>query len=177
MIPKLQTFGVDLLDPCSLANAILDECDRRGFGISERTLQDMLYLVHGWHCCVKSRPLIYGYFEIGEDGPVSAPVAIPFRECPAPIRYRALSERLLEFRVYRPEPVVDRFTLDAIWNVARTLGAIGADGLNSMVCAPGAAWDHSRENLTFFGRIENALIVARYRQHFIPLEASAEVAS
>jgi len=58
-------------DPRSIANFMLDEADRVGVGITNLALQKLLYFAHGIFLNETKGPLVSGYFEAWQYGPVS----------------------------------------------------------------------------------------------------------
>jgi len=57
-------------DPRAIANLMLDEADRRGWKITNLALQKLLYFAHGIHLTKTKEPLVSGYFEAWQYGPV-----------------------------------------------------------------------------------------------------------
>ena len=59
------------LDPRSFANLMLDEGDRLGIELTNLALQKLLYFAHGIFLNEsRGKPLVSGYFEAWQHGPV-----------------------------------------------------------------------------------------------------------
>ena len=57
-------------DPRSIANLLLDEADRLAINITNLSLQKLLYFAHGLSLIEDGKPLVSGYFEAWQHGPV-----------------------------------------------------------------------------------------------------------
>ena len=66
-------------DPRAIANLMLDEADRRGWMITNLALQKLLYFAHGIHLTKEKQPLVSGYFEAWQYGPVHPAVYRAFK--------------------------------------------------------------------------------------------------
>ncbi len=66
-------------DPRAVANLMLDEAKRCGINISNLALQKLLYFAHGIYLTKTKRPLVSGYFEAWQYGPVHPAVYRAFK--------------------------------------------------------------------------------------------------
>ena len=77
-------------DPRSIANLMLDEADRCGHRITNLALQKLLYFAHAIFLIEEKRPLVSGYFEAWEYGPVNPTAYQAFKSAGTqPITFRA----------------------------------------------------------------------------------------
>src|SRR5689334_8097647 len=77
-------------DPRSICNLILDFADRHRRPITNLALQKLLYFAHGLHLTERGAPLVTGWFEAWQYGPVHPTAYQAFRSARAePISFRA----------------------------------------------------------------------------------------
>jgi uncharacterized phage-associated protein len=79
------------LDGRAVANFVLDFCEARGRGITNLSLQKLVYFCHVWSLIQLDRPLVRHQFEAWQYGPV-------------------LQYLYREFRAFESEPIVSRAT-------------------------------------------------------------------
>jgi len=60
----------EVYDPRCIANLMLDESARVGQSLTNLALQKLLYFAHAMFLIEQGRPLLSGYFEAWEYGPV-----------------------------------------------------------------------------------------------------------
>src|SRR3954465_5914060 len=83
-------------DARSVANLMLNEADRVGISITNLALQKLLYFAHGIFLIENKRPLVSGYFEAWQYGPVHPAVYKAFQSAGSnPIPFRASSQDVL----------------------------------------------------------------------------------
>jgi len=157
-------------DARSVANLLLDEADRIGIRVSNLVLQKLLYFAHGIFLIATKRPLVSGYFEAWEYGPVHPAVYNAFRESGSgPISSRAKGQNILtgESRsIPNPaNPAVRR----VVQQVLNSYGNVSPGRLVDIAHAKNAPWefivDKSRTAVTFGLQIPDSVIVERFKYH------------
>lgn len=157
-------------DPRSVANLMLDEADRRGLKITNLALQKLLYFAHGLFLTKTKNPLVSGYFEAWQYGPVHPSVYRAFKSAGAePIVTRAASQDPLTGRRRElPEPN-DMAVLDLVSDVMRFYGPMAPGRLVDLAHAKDSPWsaivDKARTNVAFGMRIPDSVILERFRHH------------
>lgn len=128
-------------DPRALANLMLDEADRRGIRISNLGLQKLLYFAHGIHMKRGRGPLVSGYFEARQYGPVHPAVYRAFKKNGAePIAVRAVKRDPLTGRT-KELPLPDDMTvIDLVSDVVRHFGPMSPGRLVDLSHAKGSPW-------------------------------------
>jgi uncharacterized phage-associated protein len=132
-------------DPRAVANLMLDEADKRGWTITNLALQKLLYFAHGIHLTKTKRPLVSGYFEAWQYGPVHPAVYRAFKPSgSAPIINRAVAKDPLTGKTRDlPKPtdleVIDLVSRTPCRSVAREgLAVVGGGGQSANRCC---FWD------------------------------------
>lgn len=163
-------------DPRSICNLILDEADRARVPITNLALQKLLYFAHSIHLIEAKRPLVSGYFEAWQYGPVH------------PTAYRAFKaagDRPITFRAEREEPlsgkrlpIASAADPDVVRLVARVMtsyGRLTPGRLVEISHATGAPWhfvvDQARASMAFGLRISDTLILERFKHHKVSVGA------
>lgn len=161
-------------DARAVANVILDEADRLGCELSNLALQKLLYLAHAIYLIQEGRPLLSGYFEAWQYGPVHPGVYQAFKAYGAkPISGRAEStdpvtlDRKEVTRIN--EPKINR----VISKVLSEFGHISAGRLVDIMHAKGGPWDvviESANDSAQLGlRISDDLIRERFKYHKVAI--------
>jgi uncharacterized phage-associated protein len=164
-IKRLMAF-----DPRSIANLLLDEADRSGYRLTNLALQKLLYFAHAIFLIEQKRPLVSGYFEAWEYGPVHPTAYQAFRQAGAePIEFRA--ERVdaatgARSEIVRPEDLPVR---QHITRIVQSYGRMTPGRLVEISHAKGAPWDFiankGRTSLAFGMRISDDVIRERFKHH------------
>lgn len=158
-------------DPRAVANLFLEYGRLQAAPLSNLSLQKVLYFAHGLYLSRYGRPLVKGYFEAWEHGPVHPPLYHLFKNFGGgPIE--GLAERVdprSRRRVSVPLPASESIR-HFIRAVAQTYGRLAPEQL--------VGWSHRKEapwhavvgsgpdRASRFGlRIENALIQERFHFH------------
>jgi uncharacterized phage-associated protein len=164
-------------DPRAIANLLLDEADRRGWGITNLALQKLLYFAHGIYLTKTRRPLVSGYFEAWQYGPVHPSVYRAFKHSGnAQIVARAMAtDPLTGLARDLPKPVeVD--VLDLVSDVMRSYGHLNPGRLVDLSHAKDSPWttvvDKARTDVAFGMRIPDDLILERFRHHKVSVSES-----
>ncbi|MBN9022457.1 MAG: SocA family protein [Rhizobiales bacterium] len=157
-------------DPRAIANLMLDVADQRGWTITNLALQKLLYFAHGIHLSKKKRPLVSGYFEAWQYGPVHPSVYRAFKPSgSAPINSRASARDPLTGHTRDLPKPTDLEVIDLVSDVMRSYGRLSPGRLVDLSHAKDAPWavvvDKARTNVAFGMRIPDDLIIDRFRHH------------
>ena len=157
-------------DPRGVANLLLDVADAERLRITNLALQKLIYFAHGIHLMKTKEPLVSGYFEAWQYGPVHPSVYRAFRASGSDaIRMRARGKDALTGRerdLGTPnDPDVHRLITD----VLRNYGSMTPGRLVDLAHAKGSPWDvvvdKSRTDIAFGMRIPNSIIAVRFGHH------------
>jgi uncharacterized phage-associated protein len=159
-----------IYDPRSICNLILDEAANAERSISNLALQKLLYFVHGLHLVETKNPLVTGFFEAWQYGPVHPIAYRAFKNAGAnPIQFRA-SVRDPFTQVVIPLPECTDCDIKA--RVRRIVGMyapLTPGRLVEVSHAPGSPWqfivDKARTETILGLRITNDVILARFKFH------------
>ena len=157
-------------DPRAIANLILDEAERRGMQISNLALQKLLYFAHGAWLTKTGRPLVSGYFEAWQFGPVHPAVYRAFKPAGAnPISMRASGADPL---TGAPRPLTmpnDLNVIDLVTDVVKSYGRLPPGRIVDLSRAERGPWravvDKADDGASFGMRIPNDLIAERFKHH------------
>jgi uncharacterized phage-associated protein len=95
----------EVYDPRSIANLMLDEGERIGQPLTNLALQKLLYFAHAIFLIERGRPLMSGYFEAWEYGPVHRATYQAFESAGAePICFRAVRLNVITAAVNPSQP-------------------------------------------------------------------------
>ena len=111
-------WGRGPFDARSVANRLLDEADRLNIEITNLSLQKLLYFSHGFSLLEYGEPLVAGYFEAWDHGPVHPLVYRSFKKAGrGPISFRVEGVDAMT-GTPRPLPeVASPQALSLIWKV------------------------------------------------------------
>ena len=157
-------------DPRAIANLMLEEADRRGRQITNLALQKLLYFAHGIHLTKTKRPLVSGYFEAWQYGPVHPAVYRAFKPSGStPISTRAVAKDPLTGRTRDLPMPTDLDVIDLVSDVMRSYGHLTPGRLVDLSHAKDSPWsvvvDKARTDVAFGMRIPDDLIIERFRHH------------
>lgn len=168
---------MSVYDPRAIANLMLDEADSRGIKITNLALQKLLYFAHGVYLTQKKRPLVSGYFEAWQYGPVHPSVYRAFKGSGADaITMRAVARDPLTGKVRDFMLPTNGDVTDLIEDVVRIYGRLSPGRLVDLAHAKGSPWDivvhKARTGVAFGMRIPNDVISERFRHHKVSIDAS-----
>ncbi|MHC2521686.1 type VI toxin-antitoxin system SocA family antitoxin [Bradyrhizobium diazoefficiens] len=160
----------EVYDPRCIANLMLDESARIGQPLTNLALQKLLYFAHAMFLIEQGRPLVSGYFEAWEFGPVHPTAYQSFKSAgAAPINFRAT--KLNVVRGTR-EPIASAADPEIVRHVSRIVQSYGRMTPGRLVDishAKGAPWhfvvDKGRTSLAFGMRIPDEVIRERFKHH------------
>jgi uncharacterized phage-associated protein len=161
-----------IYDPRSICNLILDEAFGAGRPISNLALQKLLYFAHGLHLVETKTPLVTGFFEAWQYGPVHPIAYGAFKMAGAnPILFRA-SIRDLFTQIAIPLPECTDCDIKArVSRIVRMYDGLTPGRLVEVSHAKGAPWQfvvNKARTETILGlRIANDVIIARFKFHKI----------
>lgn len=112
-----------MFDARSVANLLLDIADQHQIAISNLALQKLVFFAHGLYLVRTGRPLVSGYFEAWEHGPVHPKLYREFKKFgAAPITSRAMA---VDLRTDSPKLVATVSDAEVCALVARTVLSYG----------------------------------------------------
>lgn len=157
-------------DPRAVANLMLDEADRVGRAISNLALQKLLYFAHGVFLIELKQPLVSGYFEAWQYGPVHPAVYQAFKAAgPEPIRFRATRQEVMTGARAEIAPPTSLDVIRTICSAMHSYGRLTPGRLVEISHAKNAPWhfivDNSRTTEAFSLRIPDDVIIARFKHH------------
>jgi uncharacterized phage-associated protein len=164
-------------DPRSIANLMLDEADRRGRGITNLALQKLLYFAHGIHLTKTKLPLVSGYFEAWQYGPVHPSVYRAFKPSgSAPINTRAVAKDPLTGKTRELVKPSDQNVIDLVSDVMRSYGHLPPGRLVDLSHAKNSPWsvvvDKARTGVAFGMRIPDDVILERFQHHKVSVDTN-----
>lgn len=161
-------------DPRGLANLMLDEAERVGIGITNLALQKLLYFAHGIYLNATRRPLVSGYFEAWQFGPVHPTAYKAFKSAGGePIAFRAKGQDALTGAarpVAQPDDPAARLLVQ---RVLASYGKLSAGRLVDLSHAKNSPWDFvvdkGRTSVAFGLRIPDTVILERFKYHKVSI--------
>ncbi|MGY9047690.1 MAG: type VI toxin-antitoxin system SocA family antitoxin [Rhodobacterales bacterium] len=165
-------------DPRAIANLMLDEADRRSTKITNLALQKLLYFAHGIYLTKTKKPLVSGYFEAWQFGPVHPAVYRAFKQNGSePITFRAVKQDPLTGLTRELAKPNEIEVVDLVSDVMRFIGPMSPGRLVDLSHAKDSPWyavvDKARTNVAFGMRIPDNLILDRFQHHKVSLHTSA----
>jgi uncharacterized phage-associated protein len=153
-----------------VANLLLDRAADRGLAVSNLALQKLLYFAHGVMLTRHSRPLVDGYFEAWEYGPVHPLLYSAFKGSGrAPITDRAVSRNLRTGESTVVAAPTDNLVRDVIDDVLRAFGGQPPARLVHLSHSKGGPWDvvvnESGTDARLGLRITDRLISEHFHRH------------
>ena len=164
--------GVDTqrqaLDPRRICNMMLDEAGTRP--ITNLALQKLLYFAHGIYLVETTFPLVTGYFEAWQYGPVHPLAYMAFRAAgDRPIDFRALRRDPLTGQISALDGPVDEDAIGCVRRVMMTYSRMTPGRLVELSHATGAPWhfvvDKARTSTAFGMRIRDSVILSLFKKH------------
>jgi uncharacterized phage-associated protein len=157
-------------DPRAIANLMLDEADRDGIEITNLALQKLLYFAHGLYLTQTKKPLVSGYFEAWQYGPVHPSVYRAFKDCgSSAISTRAEGKDPLTGQPRPIREIEDRAVLRLVRRVLHAYGPMSPGRLVDLAHAKDSPWhyivDKSRTSVAFGLRIPDNVIIDRFQNH------------
>lgn len=157
-------------DSRSVANLLLDEADRLHIKIKHIALQKLLYFAHGLFLVRTRKPLVSGYFEAWQYGPVHPAVYRSFKHSGSDIlTTRATKVDLLTGELSPLEQIQNSEVTILIQQVLGSYGRMSTGRLVDLSHATNSPWayivDKARTDVAFGLRISDDVILDRFRYH------------
>ena len=161
-------------DPRAVANLMLDEADRNGIRLTNLALQKLLYFAHGIFLNETKRPLVKGYFEAWQYGPVHPTTYKAFRSSGSePIRTRAEGQDALTGYKKPIAETVNPAVRRLLQQVLNSYGKLSAGRLVDLSHAKNSPWHHivekGRTSVAFGLRIPDDVILDRFKFHKVSI--------
>lgn len=158
------------IDPRSVANLMLDEAQLDRCEVTNLALQKLLYFAHGLFLSETEQPLVSGYFEAWQHGPVHRTLYQAFREAGSlPITFRASKVNVLTGSRTAVEAATDPLVRRSVRRVLIAYGHASASQLVNLSHAKMAPWDYvvekSKKSVALGLRIPNDVIRQRFKFH------------
>lgn len=163
-------------DPRYICNLMLEEAG--GVPITNLALQKLLYFVHGHHLIETKMPLVMGYFEAWQHGPVHPAAYNAFKAAGrAPISFRATRQNPLTGESLPLSAICNPDVKDRLRRVMALYGRMNAGNLVDISHANGAPWHFivakARASMAFGMRIPNDIIVERFKFHKVSIDSAS----
>lgn len=164
-------------DPRAVANLMLDEADRSETKVTNLALQKLLYFAHAIFLIETKRPLVGGYFEAWQYGPVHPAVYSAFKSAGStPISFRAMRQDVLTGEQNDIVSPTDSVTRRHIARIMASYGQLSPGRLVDISHAKGAPWDYiadkGRTSVALGLRIPDDVIVNRFKFHKVSIGAA-----
>lgn len=161
------------VDPRSVCNLMLDEANHKQ-PITNLALQKLLYFAHAIYLIETKRPLVSGYFEAWQYGPVHPAAYAAFKAAGnQPIAFRALKQNPLTGESSPLPNPTDPEIIACASRVIATYARMTPGRLVEISHAPGAPWhfivEKARESMAFGMRIPDDIIVTNFKHHKVPV--------
>lgn len=174
--PDLQ----DSWDARGVANLLIERATLRGISISNLSLQKLVYFAHGLMLTRHGRPLVDGYFEAWEHGPVHPLLYETFKGHGRAAITAAATSRDFRTNSYKVVPAPsDIDSVDVIDEVLRAYGGRSPGYLVHLSHSKGGPWDAvANENGTQSGlglRITDIIILERFNRHKMMVDAKQAI--
>lgn len=173
-------IGSAPFDARGVANLMLDMGDQRGGSLTNLVLQKLLYFAHARCLVACGKPLLTGYFEAWQYGPVHPTVYQSFREAGhSTINFRAHRTDMLTGQQSIVPPPDSPLAHDHVEFVVNTYGRLSVSRLVEISHAPEAPWHyvvtHSNNRVTLGLRIPDKIIVERFKRHKVAVGGASEL--
>jgi len=157
-------------DPRAVCNALLDEGERCALPVTNLALQKLLYFTHGLHLMEAKRPLVSGYFEAWQHGPVHPTAYAAFKQAKdKPISFRARRHDPLTGFAADLQAVTDEQALQYVRRVMAHYGRLTPGRLVTLSHAQKAPWhfvvESTKSAMVLGLRIPDTVIAERFKYH------------
>jgi uncharacterized phage-associated protein len=161
-------------DPRSICNLILDEADKTKRAITNLALQKLLYFAHGLHLVETKNPLVTGFFEAWQFGPVHPIAYRAFKSAGAnPIQSRATIQDPFTHSVRSVAECTDLAVKARVRRIVTMYVDMTPGRLIEISHAKGAPWqfivDKARTETILGLRIPNDVIASRFKYHKVSI--------
>ncbi|MBX4864306.1 DUF4065 domain-containing protein [Rhizobium ruizarguesonis] len=163
-------------DPRAVANLMLDEADRLGIQLTNLSLQKLLYFAHGIYLMQTKTPLVSGYFEAWQYGPVHPSAYRAFKDAgSSAITFRAKGQDILTGQPRAITTPSDVRLTGLLQQVLNSYGRMPTGRLVDLSHAKDSPWSHvvdrAKAEVAFGLRISDTVIIDRFRHHKVSIGA------
>ena len=163
-------------DPRAICNLLLDEAQRSGVGLSNLALQKLLYFSHGLYLLKTKKPLVSGYFEAWQFGPVHPTAYASFKNAgKSVVEFRAERRDILTGARSPISPPNEASIVELIRWVTTTYGRMPPGHLVEISHAKRSPWhfvvEQGQNNASFGLRITDSVILERFRHHKVSVRS------
>jgi uncharacterized phage-associated protein len=156
---------------------MLDEAERNDRNVTNLALQKLLYFAHSRHLIETTRPLVSGYFEAWQYGPVHPAAYKAFKAAgDQPITFRAERQDPLTGRRSPLTPPTAASVVQAVRGVMASYGCLTPGRLVEISHAKDAPWayvvEQARTKMAFGLRIADSVIIERFKYHKVSVGAA-----
>ncbi|MBY5592054.1 SocA family protein [Rhizobium leguminosarum] len=157
-------------DPRAVANLMLDEADRLGIQLTNLSLQKLLYFAHGIYLMQTKTPLVSGYFEAWQYGPVHPSAYRAFKDAgSSAITFRATGQDILTGQPRAITTPSDVRLIGLLQQVLNSYGRMPTGRLVDLSHAKDSPWwyvvEKAKAEVAIGLRITDNLILERFRHH------------
>ncbi|HEV2604186.1 MAG TPA: Panacea domain-containing protein [Microvirga sp.] len=129
-------------DPRAVANLMLEAAEEREIALTNLALQKLLYFAHALFLVEKKKPLLSGYFEAWQYGPVHPVAYRAFKEAgDKPIKFRANRTDVVTGQPRPIEPLSESTVRRHIARIVSSYGELTPGRLVEISHAKNAPWD------------------------------------
>jgi uncharacterized phage-associated protein len=167
-------------DPRAVANLLLDIAAEHSRLLSNLALQKLVYFAHALFLVEAKRPLVKGYFEAWQYGPVHPTIYQAFKAArEQPIEGRAV--RLNPSTGEQSEVEVPRsiYVRELLTRIMVSYGRLTPGRLVDITHAKNARWDYvvnkHKTSPLFGGRIPDNVIAQRFKHHKIAVAVTPAI--
>jgi len=157
-------------DPRAVSNLILEEGQRTERPVTNLALQKLLYFAHALFLVEAKKPLVSGYFEAWQFGPVHPTAYQAFRAAgDKPITFRATSADALTGARHVIPPITDPIIARHIQRIVLSYGGLTPGRLVDISHAKDAPWhfvvETAKQAVSLGLRITDDVILERFKFH------------
>lgn len=168
------------LDPRSVANLVIEEAKLRGKPVTNLSLQKILYFIQGRYLIETAEPLMSGYFEAWQYGPVHPLIYDAFKYRGAePLLEPALARDLVTGRSKPVDKPQDANQVEFIRDIAQAYLRLSAGRLVDLSHAKDSPWDvltKAQDGSRSYGlRITDDIIKSRFKYHKVSVDRNPRV--
>jgi uncharacterized phage-associated protein len=168
------------LDPRSVANLVIEEAMARGRPITHLSLQKILYFIQGKYLMETGLPLMSGFFEAWQYGPVHPLIYDSFKDRGAkPLTEPAAKQDLLSGRKKPVDKPADPDLVQAIRDIGSAYLKLTPGRLVDLSHAKGSPWDVLTKmpsgGRSFGFRITDEIIKSRFQHHKMSVSRDSRI--
>jgi uncharacterized phage-associated protein len=159
-----------MVSPLAVANYFLEKSFETGQVLSPMKLVKLVYIAHGWHLALTSKPLIDEPVQAWQYGPVIKSIYDEFKSYGSGAITRLGSEavatnNMFGFITPKVEDPKLKLFLDRIWDVYHRYSAIQLSTLTHQIDTPWyRVWNNLGGKLNKSSFISNEMIAEHYKQ-------------